>query len=127
MDLLLVAGDERILALEPWGGTATGGAHLSTRLDLPRSGPTLVLRRDAAYPRQAAVRWERQSWIDDLALTDSGLVDSPSRTPLAGTWQAAMGEQRAALMTRLKQRRSALLGSDLISLAAIWPWAYAAS
>jgi hypothetical protein len=127
MDLLLVAGDGRILGLEPWGGVATGGAHLSSRLDLPRTGPTLVLHRDAAVPRQGGILWERQSWIDSLVLADSGLLGSPSRTPLAGTWQASLSAQRAAVSARLRQHHTALLDPALIGLAASWPWAHAAS
>lgn len=111
--LALVGPDGRLLALERLHWKATGGDELTTRFAMLPDRQHITLERSAALHRTA---WVRESWTDYLAPAMGGLVDTPPRPVLAGTWQAGMSRQRQTVAADLKPVR-ALTAAGLAGFA----------
>ena len=99
-DLFAVVANGRVVALEVLAWHGADGARLSTRLSAVTDGVRLRLERTAS------ARWGKgthhEEWIDYLAWqAEAPMADAPVRPVLAGTWQAALAAQRAAMRTML--------------------------
>jgi hypothetical protein len=96
-DLFAIAAAGRIIAVDVLAWRGTDGSRLYSRLSTVPDGRRVQLERTASAPRGHGVR--REAWIDYLAWQAEGaMTDAPVRPVLAGTWQAALAEQRAAIL-----------------------------
>ncbi len=101
------SGGLRVLALEVLLWRAANGGGFATRVSATGDRTRLLLLRDAAAPFDGGTRWRRESWTDLLAWkTGEALADAPTRTPLAGTFQARLA------------RPCTDVGEDLVALIA---------
>lgn len=99
-DLLAVAAGGVLVALEPLIWRGTKGSRLTTRATFVPDGQQLRLQRIGTVPRGKG--YHREDWTDYLTWTiGAPMRDAPVRPVLAGTWQAALSEQRAAMRAML--------------------------
>jgi hypothetical protein len=101
-DLFAVAAAGRVTAIDLLTWRGTDGSRLFTRLSAVPDGCRLRLERTASAPRGRGVR--REAWTDYLAWRAGGaMTDAPVRPVLAGTWQAALAEQRGSGLALLTE------------------------
>jgi hypothetical protein len=99
-ELFAIAAGGRIIAIEVLSWRGNDGSRLFSRLSAVPDGRRVRLERTASAPRGRGVRHE--AWTDYLACQPgAAMTDAPARAVLAGTWQAALAEQRAEILSLL--------------------------
>jgi hypothetical protein len=113
-DLFVIAAAGRVMGIDILTWHGTDGSRLFSRIAAVPDGVRVRLERVGSAPRGRGVR--REAWIDYLAWqANAAMTDAPVRPVLAGTWQAALAEQRVhslgLLAVPLRSVPAALVGA----------------